>query len=337
MDARIPFETLAVGPNGDWPNSLPVSTGMWLIPDEVKLDGDWLLWKPAKFIGKRRMSVELEPGLLKKFCALADAPDERIASFAAKWGVLFLCEHNFPVRHLQELDYPSIFPNTNVNSAVTMPGYHVRDSTPCCWLQRLPHNPDWYAEKLRGWRGWANHARAILSIAANLNMDKAGKFDDWYTLTATGSDIASPNDPLRIERARIMADDSKGGIVFQEIFLSSEVNQWLSWGDVRPALPAFAVSTPEHFWDMFRLELKPNAGLFGALAIQLAAAVTRSGGFAVCVACGSFYSPTRKPQAGRRTFCDKCRGPGTYARYAMRDYLRRKRERQQSKQQPKEV
>jgi hypothetical protein len=45
--------------------------------------------------------------------------------------------------------------------------------------------------------------------------------------------------------------------------------------------------------------------LFGALVVQLMAAVTGSG-FANCKSCGRMYVPTRKPRQGERTYCRQC-------------------------------
>jgi predicted RNA-binding Zn-ribbon protein involved in translation (DUF1610 family) len=46
--------------------------------------------------------------------------------------------------------------------------------------------------------------------------------------------------------------------------------------------------------------------LSGALALQLAFAVASSEGVTTCFACGRFYTPSRRPAAGRRSFCPDC-------------------------------
>jgi hypothetical protein len=54
-----------------------------------------------------------------------------------------------------------------------------------------------------------------------------------------------------------------------------------------------------------RVELK-GSELYGALAIQLLMAVSRSSGVETCDGCGKFYTPTRQPREGDHHFCDEC-------------------------------
>jgi hypothetical protein len=65
--------------------------------------------------------------------------------------------------------------------------------------------------------------------------------------------------------------------------------------------------------------------LFGALTVQLLAAMTY-GGFAICSGCGSVFVPrTRRPAFGRRRYCPRC-GRRAAVRDAKADHRRKKRE-----------
>jgi hypothetical protein len=52
--------------------------------------------------------------------------------------------------------------------------------------------------------------------------------------------------------------------------------------------------------------------LFGALAVQLLFAVSRTDGLAVCSACGSPYCPPRKPRIDQRHYCSGYRRRGAW-------------------------
>jgi hypothetical protein len=91
----------------------------------------------------------------------------------------------------------------------------------------------------------------------------------------------------------------------QRAFVSYAVNCWLNWGRARPQID----------WDGPTPTIELTTGgilpmyadrLAGAIALQLAYAVASSEGVATCFACGRFYTPARRPAAGRRSFCPAC-------------------------------
>jgi hypothetical protein len=91
----------------------------------------------------------------------------------------------------------------------------------------------------------------------------------------------------------------------QRAFVSYAVNCWLNWGRARPQID----------WDGPTPTIELTTGgilpmyadrLSGALGLQLAYAVASSEGVATCFACGRFYTPARRPAAGRRSFCPAC-------------------------------
>ena len=85
-----------------------------------------------------------------------------------------------------------------------------------------------------------------------------------------------------------------------------------------------ARSSPSLSWP----EAGPNvviahSSLLAALVLQLVFAASRVDGFAICSACGRPYTPSRKPQAGRKNYC---RDPECKNRAAWREGQRRQRE-----------
>jgi hypothetical protein len=79
------------------------------------------------------------------------------------------------------------------------------------------------------------------------------------------------------------------------------VNAWLDVAHCRPTLTHILVpATPQHRRPVPRL----SGGLFGALGLQLAAAVSGIPRHAFCSNCGLDYVPAKKaPTPGRRNYC----------------------------------
>src|SRR5205809_197357 len=74
----------------------PVVTPMISVPSRVALEGDRLVFRDVWDFGPR-----VQPGapMLTEFVKLRDAPAERIRNYAARWGLLFICEHGLPITH----------------------------------------------------------------------------------------------------------------------------------------------------------------------------------------------------------------------------------------------
>ncbi len=154
--------------------------------------------------------------------------------------------------------------------------------------------PIGHLEPIRIWRNESLRFRAILDLAAGL----------WDEPTSVGSPatwkIIGKGQPSDIETAHRT--------------LVAQVNFFLQLGQVRP----WAATTPPYI----RIG---GHDLFGALAVQLLLATSRSSGWAVCSACAGAYAPTRRPAAGRLNYCPSCRETGTANRIAARNYRLRKR------------
>jgi len=78
-------------------------------------------------------------GLLGRFVALRDAPDDQIAAFARLYGVLGICKHGRPWPHAED-----------------MASGHL---LVCPWVRR---GDDGGAEPLAAWRALAAQAAALL-------------------------------------------------------------------------------------------------------------------------------------------------------------------------------
>jgi hypothetical protein len=95
------------------------------------------------------------------------------------------------------------------------------------------------------------------------------------------------------------------------LLLADNINDWLHLGNVRP----------KAFWhDREPSIMSAGARLFSALAAKLLLAIPKSGGLAVCTNCGTGYTPSRRPVAGRRNDCFSCRASGAPRRDASRDW-----------------
>jgi hypothetical protein len=82
----------------------------------------------------------------------------------------------------------------------------------------------------------------------------------------------------------------------QRGLLTGAVRQWLEMGDVAVAFS----------WTKVPAIRFGSYSLFGALALQVALAVARSQGLAVCMSCGRAYPPTRRPAPNRNNYCQDC-------------------------------
>jgi len=140
------------------------------------------------------------------------------------------------------------------------------DLTPAEVDAHSDDNDSWYWEPVAAWRKLSSEARGILDLAANVHMNE---LDGKHGTTL---------------------DDQRG-------YLANRVNGWLSSGEVRPYL--------EGRGRVLRVSIG-GENMFGALATQLLAAVTRTRALALCSSCGKPYSPRRRAARGRRGFCSRC-------------------------------
>lgn len=229
--------------------------------------------------------------LLTDFVGLVDAPADRLLSYARRWGVLEICEHELPTSH--NLGQPISPPGGAVTWCVALGRYDRLEQPEAWWDGWAP---------LTAWHFWSRQARAILNVAAEAHLDRSGSVADWKTIyEASGRDW--------------IARDSTGA----RVALGHLLQEWLVLADVRPRV-AWPASGPS-----MRLG---GRGLFGAIAMQLLLSAWNTKGLAICSACGNPYAPRRRPAREGRHFCEDCRQQGEHKRAAARDYERRQREEQ---------
>lgn len=260
----------------------PVRTSDWKAPARVDLDGYRLRWQYDD--GSRiRKTIRAGHGLVDAFVKLADANPEDIRDFARRWGVLLICEHDKPAGHS--------FPRELLIDALNAPEKSG-------WCAPLG-SPDECWEPLGSWYTLAREARAMLNVAAALHNQKLAKRGDWHMLVYRvwpGPDRGDPaldifNQPRYAAGARACLADS--------------VNRWLAWGAVQPRLTWSGRGSPTIDFE--------GSGLFGALAVQILAAVNRRG-WAFCSECSNSYNPGRRPNPNRKNYCPDCREKGVPSR-----------------------
>jgi len=234
--------------------------------------------------------VSAGPGLLDAFVSLAKASDEKILSYANRWGPLALCEkHKLPLTHppVNGIDYCGKLHARSIT---------YRDLNGNRATGKAPSEP------LESWRNYAAGAKALLNLAASLHLGEPGQLEDWRTLGETEQPTGITT-KVRRENARWI--------------FSQTVQTWLRNAGIR-VVYQWLGETPE-------LTIG-GQWLFGALSLQLAMAVGQSGGLATCTACSIFYTPSRRPRSGQRHYCASCREQKIPVRDAARTYRDRKRD-----------
>ena len=179
-----------------------------------------------------------------------------------------------------------------------------------CFNHELPYHHDpsckgaAVRESIAGWRRLARQARAMLRIAVDLH-----RYDERDPKRPLGDEA----DWVVLE-GNITADVSRrirGSVSLARGVLGNHVHRFLEIGGIEV----------QFVWYHERPSISLTGEyLFAIVATQLAFAVARSEGLAICVACGRPYSPTRRPAKGRRNYCDPCRTDGVPQRHASRDY-----------------
>jgi hypothetical protein len=292
-----------------------VSAPRWPVPKQIGLDGDRLRYTWTPETDGPGLTIDgligPAPGLLEDFLRLRDASASQVLRYARHWGVLGLCEHDFPAQHPPQY-WPSRAVEVHARPYAWGDPYGFGPPRP--W--RRPRRPlrrskraseiwinpraDFHICEVRGmfeageyvgkpwepvnaWRTWARRAHGLLAVAAALRQNDRGAESDWRI--ATDTTMETPR--TRTEGWRVLAYFA---------------DYWLKAADVRPWL---------QFQDeVVRLTLGSDWGhspLFGAIAVQLVLAIGGAQGFVVCDACGNVYAPQRTPRAGERHYCQTCR------------------------------
>jgi hypothetical protein len=305
----------------------------WLVPEDLALRRDRVCWRPARpsseFPGFTYAYAKRTPGpgLLEQFVALGDAPDEEILRYARHWGVLVICRHGLPASHSEQCK-PMSLPDQDRYvfwEPVTSWRYFARHAKEVLEMAAATYNgqvvdrevierlfpmpppvtrsgasaqmdlvekPTPRAVRLRRKR---RKRKVKLDRALYLLHERKNIFEHWVTGILESGSTPFASHPSGKAKA----------LARQRAFVSYAVNCWLNWGRARPQIE----------WDGPTPTIELTTGgimpmyadrLSGALALQLSYAVASSEGVATCFACGRFYTPTRRPAAGRRSFCPDC-------------------------------
>ena len=252
---------------------LPVGD-LFGIPEQVWVEGGRLHYRYVSPFGKPR---DAEDGMLDAFVRLEDEPD--VLKFAQRWGPLRLCSHNLTSRHGTQTIFFDVEGKCETG----------KDEEP-----------------LEAWFLWADSARALLSVAANLHQGQEPSLDVWRRAEQMLNPRATRASESTVRQSKLWES---------QIYCGDLVWAWL---DIARISPKFTWDgTPQFFlW----------TDAFGTLGLQLAQAIARSHGLAVCDGCGVAYMRQgRKPQVGRRNYCQSC-GKKAAVRDAQRALRLRKRE-----------
>lgn len=216
--------------------------------------------------------------MLDGFRRLGNAAPEKILAYAGRWGVLGICEHGLPASH--------------------RPLRLTDPAMPTCEPLHLPAGDyDEHYDPLSGWHFLASATQALLNIAARLHNGNVGQAEDWRAVYANSPAMPGGWPDFWDRRPRSRDVDI--------MELCNRVDDWLEMGNVRPTLSRLAwldKGAPElEFGSTWR-----DGALFGALALQLALAIGRVDGLAVCTACRVTYIPRRRCNPSRHNFCPEC-------------------------------
>lgn len=253
-----------------------VTATRWRTSQRVELADGKLVWEKE---GEDYVSPKT--GLLEEFIELADAPDKQVIGFARRWGMLNLCEHDFPQLHVQ-------------HPAWTYPNQSLDDDPWICWLRGKSPRAGPFWEPVSAWRCWARRARELLRVAADVLSRKLPDQKDWRV--AFDLDFIPTKD---FRDYKVLFDYSPPRTLPDAAEkLGQRLNQWIGIGNVRPIVEQRAGRPSISFG---------GGGLFGALAMQLMLASTGEKGWVCCSNCRKLYTPDRRPRADQQNYCLECR------------------------------
>ncbi len=264
------------------------------VPSAVEISGKFPYWRLG-----RKQSPPLRTEDLEGFAELYDATGPGIAQFASRFGALRICKHGLPASHL------------------TAP-------TPCTPLKGAGQWQGWFREPLADWVRFASEVDAMLLMAPDLSAGKPALIDalevfgthaDRSSSALTDLDpfgLVDPNSDLRIateiinsgrkpsaKQARAAYAELQGHLAYERQELALYVTRWLQMGGVGPSAEWVQGRGLEQTWK--------GEGLFGALALKLAAEVA-DGGRVECAGCRKLIRPTHA-RSGQRHWCPACSTP----------------------------
>jgi len=157
-------------------------------------------------------------------------------------------------------------------------------------------------EPVDAWVRYAREARALVLIGANLRNGVLGGRGQWkHVLIAPASRVG-----------RSVEED--------RLCLGGALTSWLQQGQIHVLFgwPDLATDEPVFQWRAGSLLL--------AVGVEIAGAITRTSGVAICSGCGELFPPARRQRPGRRSYCAECREKRIDKRDAERAYEARQKE-----------
>ena len=268
-------------------SAMPLRDAM--VPGRVWIDGEYLRWLPWEI---RERSPK---AMLDAFVDIKTS--DAILKFAARYGVLGLCEHLLPSTH-----------NLVISPA------HIPSPPPCLPLGFGDKSGELY-EPVERWLALASHARAILRLAKALHSAEASKFEDWQSAYRSVYDAETTE--------HVAADAYRATLAHKKRRVATVANWWMMFGGVRVGVawepgdkrdavgPILGASVVFH--------IAPPT--FGILATQLTLAVARAVDLATCSdpKCHRLYFQSRRVPKGKSSYC----GPRCQSRHRQQLYRER--------------
>jgi hypothetical protein len=270
-------------PDGQLSGGSP-PTGSLFVPVVIRLEGDSLVWREFSQDSSGFPPLRDAKGALDRFVRIKQADD--VLAFARRYGPLQLCGHGKPASHGGEDEEGRL-------------------------LKCRPSR----REPVDRWLFYVANARAILKIASAMRQGILAERRDWDELyrsrrTEAGT-FGGAEQTLRNLSGQGLPVPRDMVASLQWLHLSNVVNYWVNVSNVRPEVSRSWTgkdSAPG-------IELV-GVGIFGALAVQLLAAIAGAHGTYFCCGCGDPYRASRRPRTGQRHFCRKeeCKRAGTRER-----------------------
>lgn len=302
------------------------------VPERVRLRGDWLEWR----LGSARGWREGQPaeGALRAFLGLSGGAvaDGAFVAFARRYGVLGLTVDGLP--GVAATDPGASFPPRAGEGAAA-----------------------WFREPIAGWRGYADHAKAVLLLAAALRTGR--RLDAYATLLQAGFDRADllvrvgPDHPPRpygrfgtfglvplvhnvdrvgSEHWTTAGYPDREPAARQRRWLGHHVAAtWLAHGALAPDLtwdggPARMTLARSNPWLAPNRSVWPDDSLFAVLAVHIAESLT-AGDLSACEDCGALFAKARAPRPDQPLRCPACAAAAHRRQKADAARRRRARER----------
>jgi predicted RNA-binding Zn ribbon-like protein len=260
----------------------------WPVPDEVSIERGQLVFAPPPW----RQEARPSQAMLANFLALAEWEDfERgVVAFAVKWGPLGICRHGALAGH------PTL--SKSESGLCTPAGY-----------------PAQLREPLARWHQWARYMRALVNVAAAVEVAESGRPEHWKALPDWK---ALPPVP-RPFQARF----AKGDTEVARHAVAAAATSLLAVAPLRLRM------VPEQ--GRYSMKLGPAvhfSALFCALALEtVQLSLGRHGRrIIICAECGRPF-----PAVGRRRWCERQACQRACRAEAARRYRKRKGKRERGR------